>query len=113
MSLAIRCMAEPVRELAFGALGVAYMPVGTQMTRPIRILVFQNTTDTAVMISFDGVDDHLPLVPNGYMILDLTSNKTIPQGFFFAEGQTVFAKQIGAIPTSGSVYVSAFYGAEL
>ena len=76
-------------------------------------MVLQNTTDTAVMISFNGVDDHLPLVTNGYMILDITSNKTLPQGFFLAEGQTIYAAQLGAPATSGSVYLSVFYGAEL
>lgn len=113
MSVAIRLMAEPVRELASGALVVGYSPVGAEMTRPIRIIVLQNTTDTGAMISFNGVDDHLPLVTNGYMILDITSNKTVPQGFFLAEGQTIYARQLGAVATTGSVYLSVFYGAEL
>ena len=113
MSLAIRLMAEPVRTVGFAAIGLAYTSIGTVMTRPIRMMILQNITNTAVMVSFDGVNDHLPLIPNGYIILDITSNKTIAQGFFLAEGQQLFVKQLGVPAISGSVYLTTFYGAEI
>lgn len=113
MSLAIRFQAETVRSLAFGSIGAGYTGVGTAMTRPIRLIVIQNFTDASLMFSFDGVNDHLPLQASGYIILDITSNKTIPQGFFLAEGQRLYTKQLSGAPTSGSAYLSTFYGAEL
>lgn len=113
MSLAIRLMAEPVRTVAFGAIGAPYSTVGAPMTKPIRMMILQNFTDTAVMLSFDGVHDHLPMVTNGYLILDITSNKTLPQGFFFGEGQQVYVKLLGAPAASGSFNLSVFYGADV
>lgn len=112
MSLAIRLMPEPVRTLGFAAIGAAYMGVGTAMTRPIRMLLIQNLTDELAMFSFDGVDDHLPMPANGYLILDISANKTSSVGFFLAEGQRLYVKHEGVAPTTGSVYFTTFYGAQ-
>jgi hypothetical protein len=115
MSLAIRLMPEPVRSLSWDVLDNAYIGLGTAMTRPIRMIVLQNLTDANAMISFDGVTDHLPLVTFGYLVLDITSNKTIPQGFFFGEGQRVYAKKLTPAenPTVYGIYLTTFYGAEV
>jgi len=113
MSLAIRLQYEPVREVLFSNITGAYSALGTPVKHQIRMIVFQNFMDQPVMFSFNGIDDHIPMVANGYMILDITSNKTIQQGFFLAERQQVYVKQLSAPPTLGSVYVSVFYGAEV
>ena len=113
MSRAIRFAAEEVRIVASGAVGAPYSTVGDPMTHPIRTIIFQNTMDTGLMLSFDGVTDHLPIITNGYMAIDIASNKTSPQGFYLAEGQQIFVRQLGGVPSSGSLYVSVFYGAEI
>jgi len=112
MSLAIRLQAEPVRTLAFGAISGVYAGIGTEMTRPIRMMILQNLTDVVVMFSFDGINDNIPSPSNGYIILDITANKTVDTGFFVAEGQRIYIKDIGPAATIGSVYLSVFYGAE-
>ena len=112
MSLSIRLKAETVRSLAFGSIGAAYMGVGTAMFRPIRIMMIQNLTDENLMFSFDGIDDNFPLPKNGYILLDVTANKTRDEGFFLAEGERLYVKEITATPTSGSVYFTTFYGAQ-
>jgi len=112
MSLAIRLQVEPVRSLAFGGISGVYAGIGTAMTRPIRMILLQNLTDQTVMISFDGVEDHFPLAASGYIVLDITANKTIDTGFFLAEGQRFYVKDLGAACTSESVYVTVFYGSE-
>jgi hypothetical protein len=112
MNASIRLLAEPVRTLAFGSIVAGYTGIGTGLTNPCRIVFIQNLTDSLLMFSMDGVDDHFPLPSNGYMILDVTGNSnTNLQGFYISRGQRFYVKQIG-VPTSGSVYVSAFYGAE-
>lgn len=111
MSLAIRLAPEAARSLAFGSIGAAYMGVGTAFTEPIRLMILQNFTDASVWISFDGVNDHIPLTTLGYVVLDITANKTTGQGWFIAEGTRIYTKRLGT-PTSGSVYVSTFFGAE-
>ena len=111
MSSAIRLVPDPARELAFGSIAAGYMGIGTSFTKPVRILILQNMTDANLWISFDGVDDHIPIVAGGYMIIDVTANKTVDSGFFIAEGTRMYVKRIG-VPTSGSMYVSSFYGAD-
>ncbi len=112
MSLAIRLLPETVRTLGFAAMDAAYMGVGVAFTRPCRILHIQNLTDALLMFSFDGVNDHFPLAASGYLLMDITSNKTIEQGFFLAEGQRLYVRELDD-PTSGSVYITAFYGSDI
>lgn len=109
MSKSIRLLPEPVRSLAFGSIGAAYMGIGTALENPVRIVAILNLTDVSLMFSMDGVDDHFPLSANGYLLLDVSSNKTIEAGFFIGIGTRFYVKEIGN-PISGSVYVSTFYG---
>jgi hypothetical protein len=112
MSLAIRLAVEPVRTLAFGAIGAAYMGVGPSMTRPIRMLLIQNLTDAYMMFSFDGIDDHIPLADQSFVLLDIGSNRGVSQEFSMAQGSRVYVKQFQGAPGSGAVYITTFYGAE-
>lgn len=105
-----RLLFEPVKSLAFGSIGAAYMGVGTAFDKPIRLLILQNLTDALVWISFDGIEDHIPLASISYIILDVTANKTTEEGWFVAEGTRVYVKQMVGAPTGGGVYVSACYG---
>ena len=109
MSSAIRFAPETLRTLAFGSIGAGYTAIGTAMANPIRILLLQNLTDESLMFSFDGVNDHIPLSLGAYLLIDVTANKSLPQGFYIAEGNSIYVKQIGA-PTLGAAYISAFYG---
>lgn len=111
-SLSIRVLAEPLRSLAFGSIGASYMGVGSAFDHPIRLLYAQNLTDVAMLFSFDGINDHWILPTQGYMILDLTSNKTREQGWYVSEGTRIYIKELAVSPTLGDVYISAFYGAE-
>jgi len=70
MSLDIRLNADPVRSIAFGDIGAAYAGIGTSVTKPVRMLILQNLTNASLMTSFDGIDDHLPLIANSCLIMD-------------------------------------------
>ncbi len=109
-AISIRVLPEAVRSLAFGGISGAYAAVGTALANPARMIIFQNFTDGNLMISFDGVTDHLPVAANGFVLLDVTSNKTgAVQGFYISQGTTFWTKQISA-PTLGSLYITSFYG---
>ena len=105
----IRIKPEEVRELGFATIAAGYKAIGDQLEFPSHLLYIQNLTDASVWISFDGQTDHFPLVAGSFLLLDITSNKSNQIGFFIAEGTTFYAKQLG-VPTSGSVYVTSFYG---
>lgn len=109
-ALAIKLLPEAVRSLAFGSISGTYMGVGTPLSNPSRIILIQNFMDEAVMISFDGITDHLPVAADGFVLIDITANKTASQGFYIAEGTRFYAKELSSAPTSGSVYISSFYG---
>jgi len=107
--LSIRMKAEACRSLAFGSIGAAYAAIGTALSNPARMILLQNLTDATVWISLDGVSDHFPLLNQGYLVLDISGNKTQDSGFYLAEGDKLYCKRLGT-PTSGSVYFTAFYG---
>jgi len=111
-SLAIRLLAEPLRSLAFGSVSGSYMGVGTAFEHPIRLLYIQNLTDVAVLFSLDGINDHWILPTQGYMIIDITANKTREQGWYIAEGTRIYVRDLAGAPTLGAVYVTVFYGTE-
>lgn len=109
MTLAIRLLAEPIRSLAAASIGAAYMGIGTGLDNPSRIIYVQNLTDAQVMFSLDGINDHFTLPTSGFLLLDITTNKSLPQGCYISQGQRIYVKEVGT-PTTGSVYVSSFYG---
>lgn len=105
---AIRLYPETLRSLAFGSISGTYAGIGSAFLQPSRILYVLNNTDVLLTFSFDGVNDHFVLPSSGFLLLDVTANKTNTGGAFsIAEGQRIYVK--GA-PTSGSAYVSTFYG---
>ena len=73
------------------------------------MLLIQNFTNASVMMSFDGLTNHFPLLNYSHIILDIASNKTREGGFYLSEGQRLYVTQIG-VPTTGSVYLTVFYG---
>ena len=111
MSLAIRLLPETLRSAAFGAVGAAYSAVGTALLHPCSIFLIQNATDAGALFSLDGVNDHFFLPASGFLLLDLTTNKTLPQGAFIGQGTIVYVKRSAGAPTTGAVYISVLYGA--
>ena len=109
MSLAIHLGCEELRSLAFGSISGTYAGVGTSISNPARIFFVQNLTDVTCTFSFNGVTDHFVLAASGFLLLDVTSNKTVSQGFYIAEGSRLYVK---GSPSSGSVYLTVFYGTE-
>lgn len=108
---AIRFRAEPLRSRLGTSITTGYQIVGTAFANPIRILKFFNQTDKALLISYNGVDDHDIIETKGYFILDVMANKADESVFYAAQGDAVYIKVLGvAVPTTGSLYVSTYYG---
>ena len=111
MAIEIKVKFEPVRSLAFGSISDIYMGVGTATDHPARMILLQNFTDADLMLSFDGLEDHIPLKFDSSFILDVSSNKTIDTGFFIEKGTRLYVKEIDT-PATGNVYFTVFYGEE-
>ncbi len=110
-SLSSVVLIEPQRTLAFGSITGSYLPIGTAYAHPVRMYMLQNFTDGALQFSWDGVVDHFPLPAGGALIFDIGSNKSTEGNTFEAFGNRfTYVKTLGTAPTSGSVYLSIFYG---
>lgn len=109
---ASRAAFEPLRSLAFGSIAAGYTAVGTPLANPARILSIINMTDAAVILSLDGVNDHIICPANTGKVYDETTNRagTI-QGFYIPQGTQFYVKRAAGAPTSGSVYIEVQYGA--
>lgn len=111
INTAVRLAAETLRTLAFGSISGTYAGIGTSFVNPCRILLVQNLTNNTLVFSFDGVNDHFVLPSNGFVLIDVESNKTTTGGALnLPTGTRVYVKEIGT-PTTGAVYVSTLYGA--
>lgn len=108
-SLSIRLKMEPIRSLAYGSISSSYMGIGTAIDEAARMIYVTNLTDVILMFSLDGVEDHFALPANGFLLLDISANKTREQGYYIAEGTRFYVKTSGS-PTSGTVYLSVMYG---
>jgi len=109
MSNAIRMLVEPIRSLGFASIGAVYMGIGTPIDHNARIIHIVNNTNKRLMFSFDGINDHFALPMNNFIQLDCDWNKTLSGHYAVSEGDRVYVKEINT-PTSGSVYVTVFYG---
>lgn len=107
---AIRFTAEPVRFL-IGTSIVAgmYTPIGGPLLHPCRQFFVQNYTNTTIMFSLDGVTDHFPLPPSGFLLDDVTSNAALSKGFMLAQGEMLYAKLLAPVTATSGVYFSVFY----
>lgn len=112
MSLSTRIAVEPVRSRGFATIGAGFLSVGDPLNHASGMLVFINDTDVTLMVSWNGVDDHQPVLPGGF-VQDITTNKTIDGGFYAAEGQQFYVRHLGVAPTVGSFYITNYYGDEL
>lgn len=104
-----RLRADALRSLAFGGISGAYAPVGTAFPEPIRIMMLQNLTDANVIFSFTGNTDHIVVPSGGFVLLDVMTNQWEDSGFAIQVGTIMHVKQESAGPTTGNVYISAFF----
>lgn len=109
----VRMLAQPLRSLAFGSISGTYAAIGTPLGQMVRIIHVSNLTDQTMTFSFTGNTDHFVLPSGSFILLDLTANEIGDGGWFVSEGTQLYVKQTSTPPTSGAVYVSAFYAAQV
>lgn len=105
----IRARFEPLKTIAFGAIGAAYTAVGTPTADYTRLVSLFNTMDKDILISIDGTHDHIRLAAGSGQVFDLTTNRVNDEGLFFSKSTQFWAKHAGVAPTSGNVWVQILY----
>ena len=105
----MRVVAEEVRVLAFGGIGLLFVPIGAVLNNPTRLLNIDNDTNQAILISYDGVTPQQYIPAQTGLVLDFTSNSGATVFPLMAAGTTIYVSQVLVAPTSGLVAVSAYY----
>lgn len=107
-----RALFEQIRVLASGGTSASYAEVGGPLLNPCKMLIINNQMDGDLMMSFDGVTDHLYIQAGQGMVLDFSSDKEGPsEKFSLSEGTTIWVRQFGLVdPTTGDIFVSVVYG---
>lgn len=108
---------DKVRGVAFGDITSGYVPLGflatpstpAPFTHAMRVLHFINGTNADVMISFDGVNDNIPVLANTFSLYDLTSDEDFDERFRYQNGTQIYIKYLSA-PSTGTFYLVAVYG---
>jgi hypothetical protein len=106
-----RMLWQPLRSAAFGAIGAAYAQVGNPFDFPLRIIDVTNLTNANILISFDGVNDHMIVPAASGKVRDICAARdggdlSTAQ---VAQNTQVWAKRENAAPTSGTLYIEGNY----
>jgi hypothetical protein len=103
---------EPMRTINSASFTGSYMPfldavaAPSPITNPSRVLLFVNNTGVNVTISWDGVDDHVLLLPGAGFALDETANAVSNAPLSTSAKTQFYAK---GVASTGLVYLSTFY----
>lgn len=110
MSNAQRVAFEPLRSLAFGSVAASYTAVGGLYDNPARLIKIDNSTDANVLISFNGVDDHIFVPAISAVLFDYASDRVGPEDRLEQPVNTqIYVKRESGAPSSGNVYVSLMF----
>lgn len=113
----LRIAAEPLRSLGFASIGSSYVAVGSALLNPSVMYSLINMTNSDLYWSWDGVTNNGFLGANGGCLqYDFTTNKDWRQsGLFASKGLTTYVIVVSGetAPSTGSVYLTALYSANV
>jgi len=110
MATGKRFFMEPLRSLAFGAIGAAYVRIGTPIDSAARSFLVQNLTNATMIFSFGNDIDNFVLPAYGQFVYDSSANRTNRKDNLLPNNLSLYVKQETAAPTTGTVYFSIFAG---
>jgi hypothetical protein len=108
---------DELRSMAFGSITSSFQGIGlfsspatpSPLVHAMRVLVFQNTTNVDIYVSFDGTTVNAVVPSSSFSLYDLTSDQDTNEKFRYQSGTQIYIKYASA-PTSGSFYLTAIYG---
>lgn len=109
-ALAINLQIENLRFVAAGSISAVYTRIGGPLLNATCLILFQNNTNQVLLFSDDGVHDKFALPASAFLLLDVSSNKSVANGLFFSVGRQFYVRDFGIVPTMGDVFMTSFYG---
>lgn len=105
-SRSIKVKNEELRAYDTSAGDSSFQALGTPLQNAARMIKWKNDSDVDVTISYDGVVDHDIILAGDREVEDLTSNKTISEGFLRPAQTQVFASSTAG---TGNLYMVVIY----
>lgn len=110
MAFGTRVLFNPIGSVAFGSITGSYTTFGAPMPGHARIIRFCNSTDKDILISADGVNDHLRIAANSFALFDFSTNRIQDDGLFVQKGDQFYIKYASA-PSSGTAWIEVITAA--
>lgn len=108
--ISTRTLPEDLRSLGHAAIGLNYVGIGVPLLFPSILMIISNFTNRDLLVSFNGVDDHLYVVVGQTLTLNFAANSCGDNGMFIANDTRIYAKESAAgAPTIGTIQVMSFY----
>lgn len=105
----IRALPTTLRQIAFGAIGAGFTPIGAPFDNAIRIISLKNFTNATLYFSYNGVDEQEILLPNSAIVIDFSTNSSYAEFPMISKSTTIYVAYAVGAPTSGLAAVSAYY----
>ena len=99
---------DAYRSVLYSSITASYAALGTPLGHAMRVLHFINDTNGAMAISFDGVTDNIPILPNSFSLYDLTSDQDGNESFRYQNGTQIYIRYLTA-PTLVATSTNTFY----
>lgn len=112
MAESVRWFADGESQIAYTSLStVAWTEIGPATEYPAHQFLLTNTTDVEVSFTFDVGTPQFTLPPSTSFVCDITTNKSLTNGFYLSKGSQLWAIARSA-PTTGFIFWTIFYGEE-
>lgn len=113
MYASIKALFAPIRRKEWDTIGADYTVLGEAISHIARLVNFDNLTNSTLMISHDGVNDHIVLPARSGKVFDIATNTSVTTGtgrFGSPIHLQWFVKYIDGAPTTGACYLTVLYG---
>lgn len=107
--ISTRTLPETIRSWGFGIIGAAYDLIETPLDFPSIQMILTNTTDVDLLLSYDGVNDHLFIASGETIQLQYAVNACGDNGMFVAKLTGIYVKDNGVAPGEGAIWLMTFY----
>jgi hypothetical protein len=106
-SLSVVILPDTLRTIDSATFTGNYLPVGSSLTRSMRLVKFLNMSTVSCTISWDGITDHDVVPANSFVLLDVAGNRENAGAFEIQAGTQFYVKGAAG---SGKFYISCYYG---
>lgn len=101
-----RALFDVIRSEEDGNISGSYTAVGSALTKPVRSIAFNNTTENNLFLTDDTNEDKIFVAAGGFKLWDAQSNMNAQKddSYQFAAGTQFYVKTV-TDPAGGAIYI--------